>query len=198
MIGWIKHCGVLLLLLGLLAGCAGHSKLQTRLVASADTNVCRIAVMPFENWTRNSELSLLVSRLFSAELVRSQQFNLVQEGNVGMFLLRHRLLPGALLYKDHYEALNSQLEVDAVVQGRVVDAGTESRYGGTPVPYLSLNIDLYDARTGQLLLNSVHQRWGDDYRKILHFGVVTTSSGLIKKMSQEIINDWFDKGVKCR
>ena len=185
-------------LLIVLTACAGNPKLQTRVVATADTNVCNIAVLPFENWTRKSELSMQASRLFVSKLVQSQHFNLVQEGDVGAFLLRQRLLPGTLLYKDHYEALESQLDLDAVIQGRIVEAGMVNRRGSSRVPYISLHIDMYDARNGQLLLNSVHQRWGDDYRKAMHFGVVTTSSGLLEKMSQEIINDWFTKGVRCR
>lgn len=187
-----------LLPLLLLVGCAGNPKLQTRLVAAAKTNVCSVAVMPFENWTRKSELSLLTGRIFTSALVQSERFNTVQEGDVGMFLLRQRLLPGNLLYKDHYDALENQLDLDAVIQGRIVEAGTVSRRGSSKVPYVSLHIDMYDAHSGRLLLNSVHQRWGDDYRKALHFGVVTTNSGLIEKMSQEIINDWFTKGVTCR
>lgn len=198
MAGWNKYFFVLFLLFGVLAGCAGNPRLQTRVVAAAETNICSVAVMPFENWTRKSELSLLASRWLASELVQSQRFNMVQEGNVGMFLLRERLLPGTLLYKDHYDTLDKQMDVDAVIQGRVVDAGMVSRHGSELVPYLSLHVDIYDARTGQLLLNSVHQRWGDDYRKIMHFGVETTSSGLMKKMAQEIINDWFDKGVTCQ
>lgn len=198
MLGTYKQHIVLAVLLLLLVGCAGNPKLQTRLVAAAKTNICSIAVLPFENWTRKTELSLLAGRVFVSELVQSQRFNTVQEGDVGMFLLRQRLLPGSLLYKDDYEALEDQLDLDAVIQGRIVAAGMVSRRGSKQVPYVSLHIDMYDARTGHLLLSSDHQRWGDDYRKALHFGVVTTNSGLIEKMSQEIINDWFTKGVTCQ
>ncbi len=194
---WKQHMLLSVLLL-LLVGCAGNTKLQTRMVAAAKTNICSVAVLPFENWTRKSELSILAGRMFVAELVQSQRFNTVQEGDVGMFLLRQRLLPGTLLYKDDYEALEDQLNLDAVIQGRIVDAGMVSRRGSSQVPYVSLHVGMYDAQNGHLLLNSVHQRWGDDYRKALHFGVVTTNSGLIEKMSQEIINDWFAKGVTCQ
>lgn len=185
-------------LLLLLAGCAGNPRLQTRLIADADTNICNVAVLPFENWTQKSELTLLAGRMFASQLVQSKAFNTVQEGDVGMFLLRQRLLPGTLLYKKHYAALEDQLDLDAVIQGRIVEAGSYNQRGGRAIPLLSLNVDVYDARNGQLLLNSVHQRRGDDYRKVMHFGVVTTNSGLIEKMSQEIINDWFNKGVSCR
>jgi hypothetical protein len=193
----LKHHSLLLLLLALI-GCAGPAKLQTRVVANAETNICNLAVLPFENWTRRSELSLLSGRIFASQLIQSQRFNMIQEGDVGMFLLRQRLLPGSLLYQDHYDAIGNQLDIDAVIQGRIVEAGSINRRGSGQVPYVSLHIDMYDARSGRLLLNTVHQRWGDDYRKALHFGVVTTNSGLVERMSQEIINDWFAKGVTCQ
>lgn len=182
----------------LLSACAGRSRLQTRIVSDAETNVCTLAVLPFENWTPKGELALLGSRLFASELVQSGGFNLIQQGDIGMFFLRQRLMPGSLLYKDHYVELAEQFKIDAVIQGRVVKSGSDSRRGLEPVPFLSLHIDMYDAHTGKLLLNSAHQRWGDDYRKLMHFGLVTTSSGLMKKMAQEIINDWIAKGVVCR
>ncbi|WP_303720802.1 hypothetical protein [Malonomonas rubra] len=190
----ILWAGVLLLLVG----CAGNQRLQTRLMSDADTNICNVAVLPFENWTQKSELTLLAGRMFASQLIQSKAFNTVQEGDVGMFLLRQRLLPGNLLYKEHYAALENQLDIDAVIQGRIVEAGSYSQRGGRRIPLLSLYIDMYDARSGKLLLNSVHQRRGDEYRKVMHFGVVTTNSGLIEKMSREIINDWFSKGVTCR
>lgn len=189
---------VLLFSICLLTACADRSRLQTRLVANADTKVCSVALVPFENWTRRGELAQLGGRIFASELVQNGQYSLVQEGEIGIFFLRQRLMPGTLLYKEHYDSLASQYQADAVILGRIVESGKERRRGGASVPYLSLHVDMYDARSGRLLLNSVHQRWGDDYRKVMHFGVITTQSGLMKKMAQEIINDWVAKGVVCR
>lgn len=182
----------------LVVGCSGTQRLQTRIMAEADLNICSVALMPFENWTRQKELPLLAGRIFASQLIASQRFHLVQEGDVGQFMLRQRLRPGSPLYQDHFFALDEQLKLDAVIQGRIVDTGSIVQRGGLSVPFLSLHLDMYDARTGRLLLNSVHHRWGDEYRKAMHFGVITTKSGLAEKMSQEIINDWLDKGVGCR
>ncbi|SHI54134.1 hypothetical protein SAMN02745165_00353 [Malonomonas rubra DSM 5091] len=189
------------LLLGLcltLLGCSNHHGLQTRIMAGADTNICSVVLLPFENWTRKQEVALLTERLFTSQLLQTGEFNLVQAGDVGMFFLRQRLRPGSSLFKRHLTDMASQLEVDVVIQGRVVDAGSVRRSGDEKVPFLSLAFNVYDADTGALVLNTVHQRKGDDFRKLMHFGVETTLSGLTEKMSQEIIEDWFNKGITCR
>jgi hypothetical protein len=189
---------ILFCLLLLLSACAGRQALQTRVTAGADTRICSLAVMPFENWTTKPEADLLAYRLFNSALVSSDRFNVVSEGDVGLFRLRQRLLPGTLLHKSLYNALADQLAVDAVVLGRVVETGMDSRRGSDKVPFVALQVDLYDLRSDRLLLSTVHQRWGDEYRKIMHFGLVTTTSGVLQKMSQEIINDWKLKGVGCQ
>jgi hypothetical protein len=167
-------------------------------MANADTNVCAMGVMPFENWTRNPTIGQLTTQVFTSELIVSGAYNVTPLGELGLFRLRRRILPGELLRSEDYKSMASQLGVDVIVQGRVVEEGVDRSHGGVPTPYLSINIDLYDARTGRLLANSVHRRVGSEYRKIMHYGVVTTSSGLIQKMSQEIISDWSSKGVICR
>ncbi len=189
---------LLLCLLLMLSACAGRPALQTRVTAGADTRVCSLAVLPFDNWTTKPEADLLAYRLFNSALVSSGHFNVVAEGDVGLFRLRQRLLPGTLLHKSLYDALADQLSVDVVVLGRVVEMGMDSRRGSDLVPFVALQVDLHDLRSDRLLLSTVHQRWGDDYRKIMHFGLVTTTSGVLQKMSQEIINDWKLKGVGCQ
>lgn len=187
----------LLALFCLLAACTGRTPLQTRVVANGDTSVCTLGVMPFENWTRKSTIAPLATQVFTSELITSDAYNVVQVGEIGFFRLRQRIVPGSLLSADDYATMAEQLGVDVVVQGRVVEEGVERSHGDAS-PYLALNIDIYDARSGTLLLNSVHRRSGAEYRKVMHFGVVTTSSGLMQKMSQEIISDWLSKGVVCR
>lgn len=182
----------------LLSACAGRPALQTRLTVGADTNVCNIAVLPFENWTRKLAVGSSAYRLFSAELIASKGFNVAAEGDVGLFRLRHRMLPGAMMHKDLYRSLAEQLNVDAVVLGRVVATGVDRRRGTGRVPFVELQVDLYDLRADRMLLSTVHRRWGDEYRKIMHFGLVTTTSGVMQKMSQEIIADWSNKGVMCQ
>ena len=70
---------------------------------------------------------------------------------------------------------------------------------GSRHTFISLQVELHDARSGRLLLSSFLRRTGDDYTKVLHFGVVDTVSGLLQRMAREIITEWVEKGVSgCR
>lgn len=185
---------VCLLLLG--SGCSLSNDLMTRLVSKkSPSEVCRIAVLPFENQTRNLEASTLAYRIFYGELIAADLVDIVPEGDVRLFLLRNRLRPGPVLNANHFEDLAKTLGVDAVVTGTLVEVGMDSRSGGESVPFVALQLELYDVLSGQRLLSSFHRRWGDDYRRTMHFGVVRTLSGVVTHVSKEILEDWQDKGV---
>ncbi len=184
----------------LLTGCAGQGALQTRVMANAEPeSVCRVAVLPFDNWTRADQAGVTGQRIFHGALVNSGRFEVQPEGNVSLFRLRHRLLPGDLLESFHYADLQEKLQIDAVVQGRLTEVGMDLGRGPGAVPVVAMQLKLYDVRRGQLVLQSLHHRWGDEYRRAMHFGNVTTITGLMARMSQEIITDWIEKGVaKCQ
>lgn len=180
-------------------GCAGPGRLQTRVMANtAPQEICRVAVLPFENLTREDLAGVTAQRIFHGALVNSGRFEVRPEGDVSLFRLRHRLLPGELLESFHYADLREKLQIDAVVQGRLTRVGMD-RGRGPAVPVAAMQMNLYDVRRGELVLSSMHNRWGDEYRKAMHFGTVTTITGLLDRMSDEIVADWIIKGVgNCR
>jgi hypothetical protein len=184
-----------LLILSSLCGCAGQRMPQTRMSAMAETDICRIAIMPFENRTRDDRAATMAYRVLMAELIGSGQLEVEPEGDVGLFRLRHRLFPGEMLLPDQYADLARQMKVDAIVRGRITDIGYDSSRGERDIPYIALQLDLFDVRRGHPVLNTIHRRYGDEYRKMMHFGVITTTTGLMARMSQEIIADWSEKGV---
>lgn len=184
------------LLLILEAGCSLRSDLETRFTAKvAPDRVCRIAVLPFENRTRDPEAGTMAYRIFYGELLASGGFEVEPEGEVRLFMLRHRLLPGQLLNSSDFADLQERMSVDAVVTGRVVEVGMDSGKAGEKVPFVSLQIDLFDARSGERLLSTFHRHWGDDYRKTMHFGMVRTVTGVMSRLSREVIDDWLENGL---
>jgi hypothetical protein len=186
---------ITLLLLTSLCGCAGQRMPQTRMTAKAETDICRIAVMPFENRTRDDQAPTMAYRVFMAELIGTGALEVEPEGDVGLFRLRHRLFPGERLLPAQYADLARQMKVDAIALGRITDIGYDNSRGERDIPYIALQIELFDVRRGHPVLNTIHRRYGDEYRKMMHFGVITTTTGLMARMSQEIIADWLKKGV---
>lgn len=185
-----------LMLLCCCAACAPQPKIGTHVVSGASLErICRVAVLPFGNDSRQSEAGLVMSRIFLGELVASDAFTTEAEGEVRLFMQRNRLLPGEPLSPPQYNDLARRMQVDAVVRGRITDLGLKQQSGEAPVPYLDLQVEVASARTGDLVLNTYHRRGGDDYRKAMHFGTVRTTSGLMAAAAREIITDWKERGM---
>ncbi len=193
---WQKKVLMSGLLLILSAGCSLRSDLETRFAVKAvPEEICRVAVLPFENRTRNPEAGTMAYRIFYGELLASGSLELEPEGDVRLFMLRNRLLPGQLLNAAQYADLVERLEVDAVITGLVSEVGMDSRKAGEDVPFVAMQLDMYDARNGLRVLSTFHRRWGDDYRKAMHFGMLKTVTGVMSHLSREVIEDWKEKGV---
>jgi hypothetical protein len=59
---------------------------------------------------------------------------------------------------------------------------------------MTISLELLDAQTGRTLSNVHHRRDGNDYLKVMHFGIVTTTTELSHLISKEIIGDLAAKG----
>ncbi|MCK4536752.1 MAG: hypothetical protein KAT93_07040 [Desulfuromonadales bacterium] len=186
-------CIVLLLLAG--SGCTLQSGPQVYLsAATADKSLCKIAVLPFTNETEQKTAAVQVYRIFISELIASGIYRVEPEGEVYFFMNRNRLRLGDILDSQTYAELAQQLEVDAVVRGRVIELEDKRGRSGS-VPHCALQIDLVSAENGALLASVYHRRSGDDYQKILHFGTIRTVSGLVAQVSREVITAWQEKGL---
>ncbi|MBN2332182.1 MAG: hypothetical protein JXO49_00650 [Deltaproteobacteria bacterium] len=177
-------------------GCAGKAPLTKISGPVAEHRpLCRVALFPFIDDQQDTERALLAYRIFHHELVRAELFEVETEGDVRTFFMRNRMIPGAILDSLIYEKCANQLGVDAIIVGRITDAGMDGNASKGRNPYLNLHVEIIDVKAKQPLVASFLRREGSDYRKALHFGIVDTMTGLLSRLSREIIADWQHKGV---
>jgi hypothetical protein len=157
--------------------------------------IYRVAVLPFTNETKRPEASMMVYRIFLNELIASALFDVKGEGEVRLFLFRNRVLPGDLMDVHLYADFSRQLEIDAVIKGKVVDFGTKEIGPKEMIPYLSLQVEMINAETGRTMLTTFHRRTGDAYRMVMHFGIIKNMSTLVVRVVQEILDDWKREGI---
>lgn len=162
---------------------------------SLSIGICRVAVLPFINHSKDNSAGIVAYRVFSSELIASGLYSVVPEGDVQLFLQRKRLLPGALLDSGIYRELGSELGVDAVISGKVLDLESTSSGRDGEIPEVALQTQIINVSSGQPLVYTYNRRSGEDYRTFLHFGVVRTKSELLAVVSREIIADWQTKGI---
>ena len=187
---------VLALLLVLVSACSVPRRTITKVASSAsDIKLCRVVLLPFINESRSPQLSTQAYRIFFSEIARSALFRVEPEGDLQLFLYRNRIRSDTIWNSKLFLDLAQQLEVDGVVVAYIRGSNLAAGSSGSRNAFISLQVELHDARTGRLVLSSFLRRTGEDYTKLLHFGVVDTVSGLLQRMALEIISEWQEKGV---
>lgn len=192
---WLHWVWILLLCLTGY-GCGLHQGPQVRLAAGArGANICRLAVLPFTSEADRTAEAVQVYRIFTGELIASGRYQVEPEGEMHFFLNRNRLRVGELLNSQHYLKLADDMQVDALIRGRIITLDQQKTADGE-VPHCALQIDLLAAQDGELLASTYHRRSGEDFQRILHFGTVRTTSELVALVAHEVITAWEKKGFK--
>ncbi|MFH1020475.1 MAG: hypothetical protein V1782_07680 [Pseudomonadota bacterium] len=116
------------------------------------------------------------------------------EGDVVKIYRQMRLKPWDIPDVEQLRVIAVRLGVDTLIVGEVLEMDekvTQSRVS----PVLSLQVRVYDGKSGFLQWSSLYRREGGDYQKMMHFGMVNTVSELGKKMVREILGVWKEKGL---
>jgi len=189
---------ILLLLPIVLLSCssAGSGKTITRVAGGKlKSQLCRIVLLPFVNESQSQQLDIQAYRIFLAEIVKSGVFTVIPEGDLKDFFFRNRISRQTIWDRKLIATLSQQLAVDGALVVFIRDSNLVRGSDGSKQTFVSLQVELHDARSGKLVLSSFLRRRGSDYTKVLHFGVVDTVSGLLQRMAREIIEIWEEKGV---
>ncbi len=182
----------------LLVSCASKSPSIQQHVSLSDKAVCRVAVLLFTNASGYRDGDVLFYRVFTAELARLQDFELVQEGDIRAAYRQIRVNPNTdRLSFDQLRIIGDYWDVQVAIQANILEMG-EKYLQGKNFPFMTVRMDLIDAVTGRKLSTIHHQRSGEDYLKVMHFGLVSTTTELSHLISQEIINDLTTKGFTAQ
>lgn len=128
----------------------------------------------------------------------SQEYHLVQEGDVRKIYRQMRIAPKSQLSMEQMRIISERLAVDAVIVGTVVEMNEKTGGGGMETT-LAVDLRLVDAFTGKIIFTTYHSRKGEEYRKVMHFGLVNTITELAKRVAHEILEIWQEKGLsKCQ
>ncbi len=180
------------LLLWMCVSCFGHEP-ELRIAANREPGICRVAVLPFVNQTKKEGVGEMLTRIVISEMVE-QGLDVTEEGVVKRFLERERYLPGTYVSADLIRKMGDEFGVRAVVGGVV----TEAREVGQQVK-LGFIFWVRDTRDGHFLWGTYYVREGEDYRTVLHFGKISSMSGLAGRMVEEILQASMKRRLfRCR
>ncbi len=176
-----------------LLACCSCSEVQPRTQHLVDLEEERprlVAVLPFLNDSDFDQGGTLVQRVFSSELIKLDSISVSREGDVRSIYRELGIFPYQIPDLEQRRILGSRLKADVLINGRV-KVMEEKRSGRYVNPVLALELHAYDGRTGRTLWTTHHRKKGGEYRTLMHFGMVSTVTGLSRKMSKEILEEWF-------
>lgn len=183
MSGWRATLIIALILSGL-AACADSRVISRNQAPDISRKIKRVAVFPFRGPEKSAPLPLKSERIFGAELTNSGLFLTAPQGDVDLFFRRHRLARNQVLNSNQLAQAGAELAVDAIVRGRIDEAINQGRDLS-----ISLQVEIIKT-TGRVVNTTFLRRSGRDYRKVFHFGLITTESRLLQIMAREIIEEW--------
>ncbi len=196
----LKIASLLGCLVAFLGGSCSQKDPHIEQIAPLPESVCRIAVVPFVNRTEYLNGGILFYRVFVSEFSRFGDYQLVPEGDIRRVFRQLHIVPGVQQPEyDQLRVIGDYLNADIMLSGTILQMEEEYLGIDEKIPYITVKLNLLDARSGRTLGSIYHARDGNQYRKVMHFGVTTTVTQLATKISREIMEKLISKGLtgKC-
>ncbi|NHZ73173.1 MAG: hypothetical protein GWP16_01730 [Nitrospirae bacterium] len=150
----------------LLAGCSGSVSPTEFANPQFDFGfVERVAVIPFENLTRDQNAGRRASRIMATELLASGALDVVEAGEVQAALAKR---PGAtygriaIPSKEDVLTLGQELNVQALILGTVAQSET-LRSGRVGIPVVTIDARMVETETGTTVWAATHTEKGSSF-----------------------------------
>ena len=181
----------------LMAGCGPHVYIHP---SPGLDLINKMAVMPFDNLTKDDKAAEKVRNGFVIETLRTGSFNVIDTGETDRLLQAAGLsynVPdtGVSATIEEEAAASTQLSkrigdalgVQAIIVGSV-EAYSAERVGDQVRPEVSISARLIDAETGIIIWGSTHTRRGGAGFPIFGWGKITSLSVMSQKVIQDMVN----------
>lgn len=186
---------IFLLTIVVISGCA-KKPVTTVIKQNSALHIQRLMILPFVTESDEKRFEVAASQICQNQCYQ-HGFEIVNYGDFRTFLQRKRLLLAQFTKEGTpqlFAELARELQVDALVKGKIL-AVNYKQVQGESIPEISLQLDLIRATDGKLLANTFLTGYGDNYRTLMRFGVLRTSTQLLSQMIDDILNNWYEKGV---
>jgi TolB-like protein len=193
--GRLKIGIFLIILLAFLASCSQKRPNIIQLAPLPDS-ICRVAVLPFINRTSYQDGDVVFYRVFLSMISEMNEFDIVPEGDIRRIYRQIRVAPGLRQPTyDQMRIIGDYLNADILISGTILQMKENVR-SMEDIPYMTVNMEILDADSGTTIWSIYHDSNGEQYRKIMHFGLINTITQLTKQFSQEVLASWAAEGFK--
>lgn len=177
-----------------LAGCSPVTD-GVYTVPKPQTRLCRVALLPLLNESEDPSAAALCYRTMLTELIAAPGLQISNPTDMKNILRRREIFPSSIYAASAHvlEDIAAELRVDGYIRVKILAYEQRNVGRSGKVPHIALQLELLQA-DGSLVSQLFHARSGDEYRSLMHYGVIRTYTGLLSRMMEEIIQQWDEKG----
>jgi len=175
----------------ILAGCGG---MGSTVFLHPDYNfqyLEKIAVIPFENLSKEQGAGSRVTRIVVSELLSAQVFDVVEPGEVSLALQKEKILRTGELSKDQIKSVGQTLGVQGVILGTVSEISA-IRSGGSTAHTVTLDIRMVDTESGVTVWSATNTTGGKGFFSSLLGTGEKSQSEVIRKCVRKTLNTLID------
>ena len=119
----------------------------------------QVAVVPFENLSKDQGAAFRTTRFFITELLSTEAFTVVEPGEVKRVVEKFGTTRTAELSKDQIIQMGKELKVQAIFLGSVNESSIQ-RSGGSMNPIVTLVVSLVETETGATIWSATNTETG--------------------------------------
>ena len=153
------------------------------------------ALMPFENLSGREEQSQIFTKVFFAQLVASDAFEMVDPTRVEQAMDSLGIRSPATMTPQQVKVMADTLHVAYLLLGSVLESGT-FQSDDHAVPSVGATLRLVEGATNRVRWAGVHFRSGEDRETVFGWGRVKSVERLISELASEMLGDFRDAGAR--
>lgn len=186
-----KHLAPPVLALALATGCAGAHGRRTYQDPNMDFgSIHTIAVLPFENLSRDSAAADRVQEVFSDMLLATGAVYVVPPGEMARAVSRLAVVDPHSPSVEEVVKIGGLVKADAVLRGVVKEYG-EVRSGAAVGNVVSVSLALYETSTGKVVWSASSTKGGIGFGDRLLGGGGEPMDGVTEQVADDLIAKLF-------
>lgn len=151
----------------------------------------RVAVIPFENLSKDQGAAARVTRIFTSELLSKNAFDIVEPGEVNRVLQKFGLVRTADLSKEQAIQIGKELQVQSLFLGSVNESST-MRSGSSNINIVTIVSRLVEVENGTTVWSATHTEGGRGFLASIFGGGNKSMSEVTRKCVKKLIGTVVD------
>lgn len=151
----------------------------------------RVAVVPFENLSKDQGAAYRATRFFITELLASEAFEVIEPGEVKKVIEEIGTTRTAELTQEQIVQIGKKLKVQALFLGTINESSVQ-RSGSSTSPVVTMIVRLVETETGATVWSATHTQTGKSFWSSIFGGRDKSMSEITRKCVSKTVKTLID------